>query len=308
MRAKLGKTDEVVESYEKVVSLDDGNVEAWTALARLYFEAERWADAEKASIAVLRAEEENAEMLVIRGTSLNRQERSDEAVPILQKAVKVAPEDAIASLQLAIAYNAVERWQQAQQSAEKAIRVWDEGGAKPEPLVRARAYKELAKGCQALEDDREAIGAFLKAAEHDPEFILGFLEAGRLSEKLEKWEDAARAYGRAAERKPDDVEVHRTHGALLERLGKHAEAVEAWQRAVKLDEEEPKSLTRLGFNLSQVARWDDARKTLSRAVKIRPDIGEAFKWLGKACLELDDLDAAKDHLTSAPEIDSKWDL
>ena len=63
----------------------------------------------------------------MRGTALNEQARGDEAVPVLQKATKAAPDDAEASLQLAIAYNAVERWQQAQQAAEKALRLFEEG-------------------------------------------------------------------------------------------------------------------------------------------------------------------------------------
>ena len=43
--------------------------------------------------------------------------RFDEAVPVLQKGTKVAPDDPYQSLQLSIAYNGVERWQQAQQAA-----------------------------------------------------------------------------------------------------------------------------------------------------------------------------------------------
>src|SRR5690606_20456111 len=100
---KLGKTADVIAAYEKVTQIEPEHLEGLLALARLYFSLERWKDAEKAAIEVLRKEDENTEMLVVRGTCLNEQQRADEAVPVLQKATRVAPDSAEASLQLAIA-------------------------------------------------------------------------------------------------------------------------------------------------------------------------------------------------------------
>src|SRR5690606_14441553 len=96
----------------------------------------------------------------------------------------------------------------------------------------ARAYKEQAKAEAQLGDDRPAIESYKSAYALDGEWVEGMVLAGKLCEKLERWDDAAEAYGKAATVQPGEIELHATYGGLLERLGRHAEAAEAWEKAV----------------------------------------------------------------------------
>jgi tetratricopeptide (TPR) repeat protein len=140
-----------------------------------------------------------AKSLVERGKELYRSDQDAEAAEAFQKALKLDPDLAEAYFRLGLAYEALNKQEEADAEYKKAI---------------ASFKKHLEKN----PDDAES------------HYMLGQTYAG-----LHQYSDAVRSYRQAAKLKGDDADIYFDLGEALARLAQYDEAVVAFNKSLEID-------------------------------------------------------------------------
>src|SRR5712671_524041 len=140
-----------------------------------------------------------AQTLVDQGKELYKNDEDEQAAKVLEKAINQDPNNAEAHLRLGMAYAALERKPEAEESYKKAI--------------------ELYK----------------KRVQSDPKDADAFFNLGEAHSFLHQDEEAARNYRQATRLKPDDEEAFYQLGISETRLAHYPEALTALKKALELD-------------------------------------------------------------------------
>src|SRR5258708_36329131 len=140
-----------------------------------------------------------AQTLVDQGKELYKNDQDKEAAEVLKRAIGQDPNNAEAHLRLGMAYAAMERKPEAEDSYKKAVEL----------------YK---KRVQLDSKDAEA-----------------FFNLGEAHSFLHQDEDAARNYRQATRLKPDDEEAFYQLGLAEKRLAHYPEALTAFKKALELN-------------------------------------------------------------------------
>jgi tetratricopeptide (TPR) repeat protein len=199
--------------------------------------------------------------------TLNRLDRSEEAISLLQTMTKERSDSADAPMLLGDMLRAKERFAEAADAYSTAIaRV---GELKPEHwsllYYRAIAY-ERSKQWDRAEPD------FLKALEFQPDqpYVLNYLAYS--------WIELGRNYDRAlemlktaVEKRPEDGYIVDSLGWVYYRLGQYDKAVEQLERAVELQPQDAVINDHLGDAYWRVGRQTEARVQWHRALSLEPE-------------------------------------
>jgi len=140
-----------------------------------------------------------AQTLVDQGKELYKNDEDERAAEVFQQAIKQDPNNAEAHLRLGMAFGALERKPEADESYKKAV--------------------ELYK----------------KKVQSDPKDADAFFNLGEAHSFLHQDEEAARAYRQATRLKPDDEEAFYQLGMSETRLAHYPEALTAYKKALELD-------------------------------------------------------------------------
>ena len=154
------------------------------------------------------------------GTALQAQGK--DAIPALQYAVQLAPDDAQAHENLGNAW-------QGKQDHERAI-VCYLRAIELDPSF-AQAYSNLGSAQYALGDAVAAADSLRHAALIDPMNALAHANLGNVLAVLGNFQDAAASYDAALALAPDDVQLHRELAQVLHALGLTEEAAASEQKA-----------------------------------------------------------------------------
>lgn len=114
----LGRVDAAIEPLERIVALRPG-ARARGSLARLYYRARRYADAERTAAAVVAEHPDSAEGLDVLGLARIAQEDYEGAIAPLERWLELRPGDLIAPQSLAAAYIHRARFEEA-----RALLAW----------------------------------------------------------------------------------------------------------------------------------------------------------------------------------------
>src|ERR1700716_3068165 len=140
-----------------------------------------------------------AQTLVDQGKELYKNDQDERAAEVLKQAIGQDPNNAEAHLRLGMAYAALERKPEADESYKKAI--------------------ELYK----------------KRVQSDPKDAEAFFNLGEAHSFLHQDEEAARNYRQATRLKPDDEEAFYQLGMSETRLAHYLEALTAFKKALELN-------------------------------------------------------------------------
>jgi tetratricopeptide (TPR) repeat protein len=141
----------------------------------------------------------DAQTLVDQGKELYKNDQDEQAAEVLKRAIGQDPNNAEAHLRLGMAYAALERKPEADESYKKAV--------------------ELYK----------------KRVQSDPKDAEAFFNLGEAHSFLHQDEEAARNYRQATRLKPDDEEAFYQLGLAEKRLAHYPEALAAFKKALELD-------------------------------------------------------------------------
>jgi Flp pilus assembly protein TadD len=199
--------------------------------------------------------------------SLNRTERTQEAVTLLDDMSKERKGSADAPMMLGDILRSAERFEEASKAYEDAIaRV---GELKPQHwsllYYRGITYERSKRWDQAEAD-------FMKALEFEPDqpYVLNYLAYSWVDKGL-NYDRALAMLNKAVEQKPEDGYIVDSLGWVYYRLGKYDLAVEQLERAIELVPQDPVINDHLGDAYWRVGRHNEARFQWRRALNLEPE-------------------------------------
>lgn len=174
----------------------------------------------------------------------------EEAIITADLAVKNAPDNFDAYIDLGMAYFDAERFQDAMAAFQQAITINPQA---------SRAYNGVGRVCYQTGPAQAAIEAYERAISLDRNYIdpyygLGILYAAQLGE----YEAAINAFQRGVEHNPKEAFLVASLGSTYARMGEFAKAIESLQRALSLEPENDFAYSWLSIIYLHIAKYDDA--------------------------------------------------
>lgn len=205
------------------------------------------------------------------GVSLYEQGRAEQAIPLLEQAVQLAPNNAQYWKTLGVAHARLEDYRGSIEPFRQACEL-------DERLIDACYYS--GRAYYASDQYDKALAPLLKALRADTVKSRAETALGQCHEALGQPADAEKRFRSAVARNDAAVQPARlAYSRFLTRQGRAAEAVPLAEKAQ--EPETPESRFELALALSQAGRLEESLKSLERALALKPDYEEAFVLRGK---------------------------
>jgi tetratricopeptide (TPR) repeat protein len=158
------------------------------------------------------------------------------------------------------------------------------------PFIGAAAEGLIKQGLNFADKRNlnEAIKAYDKALQLDPESALALNNKGIALADLGKYDEAIRAYEEAIEVDSKYAEAWNNKGIALADLGKYDEAIDAYEEAIEVDSKYAEAWNNKGIALADLGKYDEAIRAYEMAISIDSkyavplnNIGNAFRKQGK---------------------------
>jgi tetratricopeptide (TPR) repeat protein len=130
----------------------------------------------------------------------------------------------------------------------------------------------------------DALAACERATDLQPNEALAWNLKGLPLNDLGRHTEALAAYDRAIGLKPNNAIFWNNKGHVLNNLGQHAEALAAYDRAISLKPNEALAWHNKGWTLNELGRPAEALAAYNRAIELKPDFTCAWKNRGRAKL------------------------
>ena len=227
----------------------------------------RYADANAAYAAIAPASALHRATRTRIAANLNRMDRSDEAVAMLEALAKADAKDPEPLIHLGDILRGLKKFKEAANAYDRAIERMETLERRHWPLLYSRAI--------ALERSDQwprAEADFLKALEFEPEqpYVLNYLGYSWVEKRL-NLERATDMIRRAVALRPNDGYIVDSLGWVHYQLGDYQAAVGELERAVELRPEDPVLNDHLGDAFWRVGRRAEARFQWERALGLKPE-------------------------------------
>lgn len=126
--------------------------------------------------------------------------------------------------------------------------------------ILGNAYTELS-----LPDYEEAISAYEKSLEINPDYYIAWVSLGVAYRNLDDYEQAQFHYDKALEIEPEYAELHSSLGTLAILQDQPEKAIESFEKAIEIDSQLDIAYGNLALALAMVGRFDDADDALQKA-------------------------------------------
>jgi len=214
---------------------------------------------------------------------LSLQVQGKMALPALQKAAELLPDDAEAYNNLGITRQALGQHTDAVACYRRALEI------KPD---FADARYNLGVALQNLGQLDEAVASYRHALTIKPDCADAHSNLGVALQKLGQLDEAVASYRRALEINPDHLDAYSNLGVALQDLGQLDEAVSSYRRALTIKSDCVDVHNNLGITLQKLGQLNEAVASYRRALTIKPDFAAAHSNLGNALQALGQYDGA----------------
>jgi tetratricopeptide (TPR) repeat protein len=251
------------------------------------------------------------------GSALLDQGKLDEAIHLLQEAVRVNADSAEAHYSLGFALGkkgqieeAIRQFQEALRlrpaypeahnnlgialgkkgQTEEAIRQFQEATRLKLDYAEAHYHLGLALGMKAQTD--EAIRQFQIAIRIKPDYAEARYNLGNALGMKGQVDPAISEYQEALRLKPEYAEAHYDLGLAFGRKGQMDEAIRQLQEALRLRPDYAEAHYNLGLVLGMKGQTDEAIRQFLEAIRLKPDYAEAHNNLGIVLFRKGQMDEA----------------
>lgn len=236
------------------------------------------------------------------GVVLGEAKQYDRAIAELQEAIRLDPKKTNPHLQLARVYHDAGREDDAKTERETVRKLRDQEHQK---TVREYALSLVYRGDQLAASGKndEAMDSFHKALDNDPDCAAAYSRIGELTAKSGKPDEAIAPLQRALTLDPEDVRARDSLAAALALSnGRSAEAIDFAQKALRQDPEDVALHVNLAIALYGADRLDEAIEHLRQAAQLRPNDATIESNLGTTLLGTGRIDEAIPHLEKALDL------
>lgn len=225
--------------------------------------------------------------------SLALHAQGKEALPALQKAANLLPNDAEAHSNLGAVLKYLGQLDNAVASFRQALKI------KPDD---AGIHFNLGVALNDLGQRDNSVVSFRRVLAIDPDHAEACLCLGNALIELGQLDNAAASYRQVLKINPDYAEAHSNLGKALSDLGQLDNAVASCRRALDIKPDYTDAHVNLGNAQKGLGRLDQAVASYRRALAINPDYAVAHNNLGLAMADLGQLDDAVASYRRALEI------
>jgi len=222
---------------------------------------------------------------------------SKQKVVVLERALKLMPDDKRIRDRLIREYRSLKRWQQA------ALMLEDIATEKSDQAV----LYDLLEVYDAMSNIEGIISALRRLIKMNPDDLEIRLRLASVLEKTERLKEAIKEYEWLLNRmaKEDILPVYKTLGFLYTETNKYQKAISIYQKAVDLDRGDVNLYYNLSFLYEKIGRKDEADRFLSEAVKLQAGDTDSRLKLSERLINKGRLKEAKEHLTDVLRINPK---
>jgi tetratricopeptide (TPR) repeat protein len=152
--------------------------------------------------------------------------RWEKAIPLLEKALAIAPDDQETRMHLARACGAANQYEKAHEHLGKALEANPNSG----PALRA-----LGILCSRRQDYERAIQYLKRAVELDPDHAQAFYRLGAAYDNRKLYDRAVESFKEAIRLDPRCAKPYQALGFTYESMGDRESAVECFKKALELE-------------------------------------------------------------------------
>lgn len=223
--AKLGRTNEALAYYNRILSVSPGDPDTYIALASMESDRSNFERAIYLYREGLGYHPENGDLHGRLGSLFLQMGLVDEAITELETAVKLKADSAIYG-NLGLAVSSKGQIERAIECYKKAI--W---------IDRANAEAHYNLGNTYLAQDRpaEATGEYEKAIKAKPDYSKAYANLGVALSWMGRTDEGVENFRRAALLDPNNIEAHFNLAAALADKGLFDEAIAGFEKGLKID-------------------------------------------------------------------------
>jgi len=253
----------------EALSADPNNPTLLIQLGCLEYGAWRPKAAEKAFRRAVEIDP-SVESLEWLGSSLNRQERFREALPLLRQALDLQPGRASAWNSAGEALGNLGQLEEAANAFAQAVR-WQPDFA--------QAHYNMGLALRAMKRDEPAAVALRRAVELAADFAPAIQALGNLLHAHGRYLDAVRCFRDLVRLQPDSAAAHTSLGASYQMLGNLELAKDCYLRAVELRPDYPDAHNNLGTVWQGLREREKSETSFRRALELDPAHRDALAGL-----------------------------
>ncbi|MBK1694627.1 hypothetical protein CKO09_07735 [Chromatium weissei] len=224
----------------------------------------QFTQAEHLAHQITQRDSQNASAWKILGTLMMRDaDRIASALPVLEQAKKLAPNDAEILNSLGLAYRNLGQLNDATDVCAQAVllqpnsaEIWNNQG-----LVQAE-----------LKHWEAALKSYQHALQLKPNYIKALNNYGNALQALHRFEEALSCYAQVLALDTSFPDTHYNCGCLLQQLKQWNAAQACFERAIELNSEHTGALNNLGFLLMLQGLLDEALTIFAHIIQLKPEM------------------------------------
>lgn len=223
--------------------------------------------AERLCRAILAAEADHFEALLLLGMVAHGRGHDEEALQLIGGALKIERGSADAWAMHAMVLRALQRNDDALASYDAALAI--------KPGFTDALYNR-GNVLQALQRHEEALASYDAALAIEARDFESLNNRGVVLQKLGRYHEALESHVQALAIKPDHPEALNNRGNALQALDHYEQALASFDRALATRPDYAEALNNRGNALQALHRPEEALESYGRAIAVQPDYAEAF--------------------------------
>lgn len=319
----IGKPAAATARMREAVAQEPRNAELRDQLGALYAQQQDWAHAEQAFSEatrlkpafarahlhlgfVLEAEQkpaaatewiqasklapDDAAVALTAGKALADAGQDDQAIPVLENAVRLDASSTAAAYQLALSLQRVNRLPEAIQLLRNVVA---QDGNNSDALIN------LGLALSQAHQGKDAVPFLQRAVALKPDNATAHQDLAAAFVQINQVEDAIVELKAALKLAPESPQMHYDLGVAYKLQDDPRDAIPELETSERLDQNAYEPHYLLGLMYMQVARYGDAASQLEASLKMHPDNGDGWATLGSVYNKLDRLPEAASALREA---------
>jgi len=196
------------------------------------------------------------------GMALLDEGRAAEALPHLERGLKLGPDDPAAHNDLGMAFARLGRLDEAVRQYEAAVRL--------QPTL-AGAHNNLGVALTELNRPADALGHLETALKLKPDLPSVYFNLGNALVQLGRLDEAIKRFQQAIKQNPNDASACANLGTAFAQMGEPLEAIKWCEKATELDPNDATAHYNLGMMLARAGRVTEAVRHFQAVLRLRPN-------------------------------------
>jgi len=138
----------------------------------------------------------------------------------------------------------------------------------------------------------DAVTAYTKAVENNPEFAAAYRNRGIAYTNLGKHNQAILDYNKAIKINPKQAAAYNNRGTAYGNLGKFSQAIPDFNKAIQLYPQDAEAHYNRGLSYEQLGNYNQAIKNYNKSIEINPNHSNAYNNIGVAYYKLGNFNQA----------------